>query len=104
MKFNLSQPSCKDSFYGVVSLMCECSHLQEKVDLGIEAEGSNLSGVSSKCSWEEPEGGSEENKENVLVEGDRRGSSETADRPRISAFGKALISQLPRCSCLLHLH
>ncbi|XP_064631049.1 suppressor of fused homolog isoform X2 [Lineus longissimus] len=29
--------------------------LQERVDHGIEAEGSNLSGVSSKCSWEEGE-------------------------------------------------
>jgi len=28
--------------------------LQEKVDCGIEQEGSNLSGVNSKCSWEEP--------------------------------------------------
>lgn len=28
--------------------------LQEKVDRGIESEGSNLSGVNSKCSWEEP--------------------------------------------------
>ncbi|KAH3855824.1 suppressor of fused homolog [Dreissena polymorpha] len=28
--------------------------LQEKVDVGIESEGSNLSGVNSKCSWEEP--------------------------------------------------
>ncbi|XP_077992002.1 suppressor of fused homolog [Glandiceps talaboti] len=28
-------------------------HLQELVDHGIEADGSNLSGVSAKCSWED---------------------------------------------------
>ena len=27
--------------------------LQDKVDSGIESEGSNLSGVNSNCSWEE---------------------------------------------------
>ncbi|ESO96856.1 hypothetical protein LOTGIDRAFT_159604 [Lottia gigantea] len=29
--------------------------LQETVDQGIEQEGSNLSGVSNRCSWEEPD-------------------------------------------------
>ncbi|KAL8598341.1 hypothetical protein ACOMHN_047662 [Nucella lapillus] len=29
-------------------------HLQDRVEQGIEQEGSNLSGVSSRCSWDEP--------------------------------------------------
>lgn len=30
-----------------------CSSKQERVDQGIEAEGSNLSGVSAKCVWDD---------------------------------------------------
>lgn len=30
-----------------------CSHKQERVDQGIETEGSNLSGVSAKCVWDD---------------------------------------------------
>lgn len=33
---------------------------QDHVDTGIETEGSNLSGVNSRCSWEEPGDGSED--------------------------------------------
>ena len=32
--------------------MC-CSPKQERVDQGIETEGSNLSGVSAKCVWDD---------------------------------------------------
>ena len=31
-----------------------CFPFQDRVDQGIEMEGSNLSGVSGRCSWEEP--------------------------------------------------
>lgn len=30
-----------------------CSSKQERVDRGIETEGSNLSGVSAKCVWDD---------------------------------------------------
>lgn len=30
-----------------------CSSKQERVDQGIETEGSNLSGVSAKCVWDD---------------------------------------------------
>ncbi|KAL5022283.1 hypothetical protein ScPMuIL_001438 [Solemya velum] len=64
-------------------------HLQEKVDQGIEQEGSNLSGVNSRCYWEEigePEFNdnySEDDKENLLAREMRRSSNEV-DRPLIS--------------------
>ena len=51
---------------------------QEKVDHGIEAEGSNLSGVNSKCSWEEPgepDYDIYDDKENQF-ENERRGSND----------------------------
>ena len=64
------------------------------MDYGIESEGSNLSGVSSHCSWEEPGDGdnrsshsNEEDKENRLLEEHRRGSGEL-DRPHISEYGR----------------
>lgn len=67
--------------------------LQERVDSGIEQEGSNLSGVSSRCSWEETgdsdnlhTGVHEEDKENKFIDGDRRGSNEV-ERPHISEYG-----------------
>ena len=63
-------------------------NLQDKVEQGIINEGSNLSGVSSKCSWEEPTEDGEDDKENRLAEGERRGSNDTIVRPQISAFGK----------------
>ncbi|KAK3611658.1 hypothetical protein CHS0354_012028 [Potamilus streckersoni] len=61
--------------------------LQEKVDRGIEVEGSNLSGVNSRCSWEEPGEGEHDNyyeddKEN-RYHSERR-SSGGLDRPDIS--------------------
>ncbi|XP_064600210.1 suppressor of fused homolog [Liolophura sinensis] len=66
--------------------------LQERVDSGIEQEGSNLSGVSSRCSWEETgdsdnlhPGLHEEDKENKFIDGDRRGSNEV-ERPLISEY------------------
>ncbi|XP_013390520.1 suppressor of fused homolog isoform X2 [Lingula anatina] len=66
--------------------------LQDRVDQGIENEGSNLSGVSARCAWEEPSDidrhdkvNEEENKENRFIDGDRRGSSDI-ERPHISAF------------------
>lgn len=59
--------------------------LQERVDSGIEQEGSNLSGVSGRCCWDElPQNGcnlNEENKENQLRVEERRCSLE---RPHIS--------------------
>ncbi|CAI9717818.1 suppressor of fused homolog [Octopus vulgaris] len=58
--------------------------LQERVDSGIEQEGSNLSGVSSRCFWDEilsNNHGNEDNKENRLIEEERRCSLE---RPHIS--------------------
>ena len=66
--------------------------LQEVVDDGIETEGSNLSGVSSRCSWEEMAGSDktsskapydDENKENQGV----RHTASDRDSPRISHFG-----------------
>ncbi|XP_067657154.1 suppressor of fused homolog [Haliotis asinina] len=60
--------------------------LQETVDHGIETEGSNLSGVSSRCSWEEPgdpdahSNYNDDDKENRLVEIDRRGSGDVDRR------------------------
>lgn len=61
------------------------------MEQGIETEGSNLSGVNSRCSWEEPgESGddyyNEDMKDNRTV--DERRNSNEIDRPRISDFGK----------------
>ena len=64
---------------------------------GIETEGSNLSGVSSRCSWEEPPDpdpqessnqnyNADEDKENI-----RNGTSD-GDRPRISDLGELSLS------------
>ncbi len=62
------------------------------MDAGIELEGSNLSGVSSRCSWEELSDDrlshdSEEDKENRFVSDTRRSSSDS-DKPRLSQYGK----------------
>ncbi|XP_041368591.1 suppressor of fused homolog [Gigantopelta aegis] len=60
--------------------------LQDRVDHGIETEGSNLSGVSSKCSWEElgdPE--RDDDKENRYIDRERRGSN-NMERRHISDF------------------
>ena len=64
-------------------------HLQDRVDQGIESEGSNLSGVNSRCSWEEPGEGSNDffNEDNNHTHEERRNSSDL-ERPRISDFGK----------------
>lgn len=58
-------------------------------------EGSNLSGVTSKCTWEESSDSHtrnhddyEEDKENRLLDGDRRGNSESGDRQRLSQYGE----------------
>ena len=56
--------------------------VQETIDAGIDREGSNLSGVSGRCSWEEYKNFSEENKENRHME---RSSSRGR---RISEFGE----------------
>lgn len=66
-------------------------HLQDRVDQGIETEGSNLSGVNSRCSWEEPGEGSEDyfNEDDNHMHEERRNSNEL-DRPRISDFGRSL--------------
>ncbi|XP_074641667.1 suppressor of fused homolog [Tubulanus polymorphus] len=58
--------------------------LQERVDQGISLEGSNLSGVSSQCSWIELSKVSNDNKENY--DNLRRGSStsDTTDAPNIT--------------------
>ncbi|KAJ8317173.1 hypothetical protein KUTeg_005077 [Tegillarca granosa] len=69
--------------------------LQEQVDQGIETEGSNLSGVNSKCSWEEPgdlgdDFYNEDDKENILNV-DRRGSQDES-LPEISDFAITEIS------------
>ncbi|XP_050397682.1 suppressor of fused homolog [Patella vulgata] len=61
--------------------------LQERVDQGIEQEGSNLSGVSSRCSWEEPGSNDaqyDDDKENKIHDNRRRGSNDSAGRPHIS--------------------
>lgn len=36
----------------MIAYVC-CSSKQERVDQGIETEGSNLSGVSAKCVWDD---------------------------------------------------
>lgn len=36
----------------IIAFTC-CSSKQERVDQGIETEGSNLSGVSAKCVWDD---------------------------------------------------
>ncbi|XP_069139954.1 suppressor of fused homolog [Argopecten irradians] len=64
-------------------------HFQDRVDTGIETEGSNLSGVNSRCSWEEPgDGGddfyNEDEKENRMLE--ERRNSNNEERPQISDF------------------
>ncbi|KAK2148100.1 hypothetical protein LSH36_516g01015 [Paralvinella palmiformis] len=65
-------------------------HLQDQVDEGIEREGSNLSGVTSQCSWEEYSscdiGTSkyDEDKENRAANESR--SKNDNDKPHISLF------------------
>ena len=75
------------------------------MDQGIDTEGSNLSGVSAWCSWDEPgendhhsSDGEDDNKENRKGKDDpdredRRGTS-TAERERrtISDYGKILMN------------
>ena len=80
--------------------------LQDRIDEGIETEGSNLSGVSGRCSWEESSESSspshrgnvrdafnEEDKENRIMRGDRRGSNDL-DRPRISEYGEDIFKEV----------
>lgn len=62
-------------------------HLQDRVDQGIESEGSNLSGVNSRCSWEEPGEGTDDffNDDGNHMHEERRNSNDL-ERPRISDF------------------
>ena len=78
------------------------------MDQGIEQEGSNLSGVSAWCSWDEPgdnDRGSEDGEEEER-EGDkenrrdeeregRRGSDGERDRRNLSEYGKVFIKMQP---------
>ncbi|ELU09419.1 hypothetical protein CAPTEDRAFT_156783 [Capitella teleta] len=70
--------------------------LQEEVDQGIEIEGSNLSGVTSCCSWEQLSdytfSGTDENKEN---EADRRLLSQSESDQIRAALKNGLNSSLP---------
>ena len=70
------------------------------MDKGIEEEGSNLSGVSGRCWWEDSsslyDDGEEEDKENRIYRpgGHRRGSTRSTDsetKPNISPTGKHLL-------------
>ena len=69
------------------------------MDKGIEEEGSNLSGVSGRCWWEDSsniyDDGEEEDKENRNYQpGHRRGSTRSTDsetKPNISPTGKYLM-------------
>lgn len=56
------------------------STVQEAVDRGVETDGSNLSGVSAKCSWQEKRP-STVNKQN-----EEEGSDTEADLPQISVL------------------
>lgn len=84
---------------------------QEQVDQGIANDGSNLSGVSGRCSWEDASlesalhlrsGGrddeGEDNKENSLSSRDagRRESGEAARR-QLSNYGKLKFFSLDSC-------
>ena len=73
-------------------------HLQDQVDQGIESEGSNLSGVNSRCSWEEPGDGSDDffNEDDNRMHEERRNSNEI-ERPRISDFGKLKYNYNVKC-------
>ncbi len=89
----------------IVNVTCH----QETVDAGIEQEGSNLSGVSGRCSWDEESdrestytgyGGSsqysEEDKENRL---NRRCSTESNEYgPHVSHSGIHLILKMPQAN------
>ncbi|KAK7109117.1 suppressor of fused homolog [Littorina saxatilis] len=63
--------------------------LSDRVEQGIEQEGSNLSGVSSRCFWDEPgeidhhSNYSDDDKENNRNAADRRGSQDS-DRRQIT--------------------
>lgn len=61
--------------------------LQEKVEKGIETEGSNLSGVNSNCSWWEP---GEKEKDNASYTDGCYGDDEDEDgeKSHISIIGK----------------
>ncbi len=66
---------------------------QDKVDTGIEAEGSNLSGVSSRCLWEEVrdwDGGHQSVSQEFMerdLNNERQRDVET-DKPYISRLGE----------------
>ena len=66
------------------------------MEQGIEQEGSNLSGVSSRCSWDEPGDGdyqstySDDDKENNRHSAHRRGSRDS-DRRQITDSGQLFV-------------
>ncbi|KAI8777236.1 suppressor of fused [Biomphalaria glabrata] len=77
-------------------------HLKERLDQGIEQEGSNLSGVSAWCSWDEPgeshSSDSEDDKENKkdryedeLEREEARRSGNESDRRAISHYDQEQI-------------
>ncbi|KAL8604949.1 hypothetical protein ACOMHN_028577 [Nucella lapillus] len=55
-------------------------HLQDQVDQGIEQEGSNLSGVSSHCSWDQPGGGDNDKDDDHSDDEDEDGRRQADDR------------------------
>lgn len=68
--------------------------MQDQVEQGIETEGSNLSGVNSRCSWDEPGENGEDYYNDDMKDHrpvDERRNSNEIDRPRISDFGKIKI-------------
>ena len=62
--------------------------LQEKVDSGIETEGSNLSGVNSKCQWEEPG----DNDRDSLYNKETFDDDEDEERGHISIIGGEMLN------------
>ena len=79
-------------FAFVLQPVCCC--VQERVEQGIESEGSNLSGVSSRCSWEEPgdfdlhSNYNDDDKENRMSDYEHSRNSDY-DRRHISDYGRS---------------
>lgn len=71
------------------------------MEQGIEQEGSNLSGVSSRCAWDEPGDNdyhstySDEDKENNRLTAERRGSQDS-DRRQITDVGELVLTCIPQ--------
>ena len=81
-------------------------HFQDRVEQGIEQEGSNLSGVSSRCAWDEPGDNdyhstySDEDKENNRLSAERRGSQDS-DRRQITDVGELVLTCIPQFKLLM---